>query len=244
MLRIPLAVACAALCLGAGPARADDDPDQAAKDRAFERDAAIEAADAKAAGLPLTDATAAGLAAIEERRKAAAEGPRRWGLLVEGGFPEGATASVVYRPVSDLRFWAGPAWNYVGWGLQGGVTLVPWHLGVSPLFSIEGGRYFSADARFLAKSASGIPQELKPLLESVSYDYAAAHVGIEIGTRDAFAISLRAGLSYLSLVANGTHTLDTTTTSGGTTSVAHVSFTDARLRGTIPSVKLGVQLWF
>jgi hypothetical protein len=242
MHRIPIAVACAALCLGAGLARAEDDPDQAAKDRAFERDAAIEAADAKAAGLPLTEATAEGLAAIAERKKDA--GPRPWGLLVEGGFPEGVTASVVYRPRSEIRLWAGPAWNYVGWGAQAGVTLVPWQRGVSPLFSIEGGRYFATDARFLAKNASGIPQELKPLLENVSYDYAAAHVGIEIGTRDAFAISIRAGLSYLSLAANGTHTVDTTTTSGGTTSVAHVAFTDPRLRGTIPSVKAGIQLWF
>jgi hypothetical protein len=131
-------------------------------------------------------------------------------------------------------------WNYVGWGVQGGVTLIPWHMGISPLLSLEAGRYFSADATFLAGKAGGVPSEVEPLLTNVSYDYAAAHVGIEIGTRDAFAITVRAGLSYVSLTANGTST--TTVTSGG--SPAYVSFTDPHLRGTIPSVKVGIQLWF
>jgi hypothetical protein len=113
-------------------------------------------------------------------------------------------------------------------------------MGISPLLSLEAGRYFSADATFLAGKAGGVPSEVEPLLTNVSYDYAAAHVGIEIGTRDAFAITVRAGLSYVSLTANGTST--TTVTSGG--SPAYVSFTDPHLRGTIPSVKVGIQLWF
>jgi hypothetical protein len=232
----PVAVASAALCLAAAPARGAD-PRQEEKDQAFERDAAVEAAQAKEAGVAVPAATTRELAAIEERRRQ--QRARPWGLVVEGGFPEGIAASLVYRPVSEVRLWAGPAWNYVGWGVQGGVTLVPWHLGVSPLLSLEAGRYFSADATFLAGS-SGVPAEVEPLLTNVSYDYAAAHVGIEIGTRDAFAISLRAGLAYVSMTANGTATSNVT--SGGTT--ATVTFTDPHVRGTMPSVKLGVQLWF
>ncbi len=166
--------------------------------------------------------------------------PPRWGLDVEGGFPEGIAASAVFRPVSEIRLFAGPAWNYVGWGLQGGVTVVPWHLGVSPFLSLEGGRYFSADASFLARSSSGVPAELAPLLKHVGYDYAAAHLGLEFGTRDAFAFSIRAGLAYVSATASGTAT--TTGTSNG--SDYTLAFTDPHLRGTVPSVKLGLQLWF
>jgi hypothetical protein len=166
--------------------------------------------------------------------------PPRLGLLVDAGFPEGLSASAVWRPTSTVRLWAGPAWNVVAWGVQGGVTVIPWQLGISPLLSVEGGRYFSPDASFLARNSSGIPEELEPLLRDVSYDYFAVHVGVELGTRDAFALSLRAGLARVSLQARGTTTV--TDTSGG--SSTEVTFTDPRLVGTLPSVKLGLQLWF
>ena len=163
-----------------------------------------------------------------------------WGLGVEGGFPEGAVANAVFRPSPELRLFAGPAWNYVGWGVQGGLMLIPWHLGVSPLLSVEGGHYFSADASFLAHSSSGVPSEIEPLLKHVSYDYAAAHVGLEVGTRDGFAFSIRAGLAYVSALAKGTSTTTGTSGNGAYT----LSFTDPHITGTVPSVKLGLQLWF
>ena len=181
------------------------------------------------------------LASPAARAEGLEEEPLHFGADLQIGVPEGVAASAVFRPVSAIRLWAGPAWNYVGWGLQGGATFVPWQLGVSPLLSVEGGRYFSADASFLARSSSsGVPQELEPLLKHVSYDYAAVHVGIEIGSRDAFAFSIRAGLAYVSATASGTATTSGTSTSGAYT----LSFTDPHIRGTVPSVKLGVQLWF
>jgi hypothetical protein len=163
----------------------------------------------------------------------------RLGLLVDAGFPEGGAVSVVYRPVPQIRLSAGPAWSVVAFGVQAGVTLVPWHLGISPVLSLEGGRYFAPDASFLARNSSGIPEEIEPLLHDVTYDYAALHVGIEIGTRDAFALSLRAGLARVWLEARGTTTV---TDSGGSGTI--VTFSDPSLRGTLPSVKLGLQLWF
>ncbi len=165
----------------------------------------------------------------------------RWGLDVEAGVPEGVAASAVFRPVPEIRLFAGPAWNYIGWGVQGGVTLIPWHLGVSPLVSVEGGRYFSSDASFLARSSSsGVPKELEPLLKDVNYDYAAAHRGVEFGARDSFAVSLRLGLAYVSATASGTATTSGTSSAGAYT----LALTDPHIRGTVPSVKLGVQLWF
>lgn len=168
-----------------------------------------------------------------------AEGARSWGLLLDAGFPEGAAVGVVFRPVSEVRIWAGPAWNVVAFGVQGGVTVVPWHLGVSPILSLEGGRYFSADATFLANRSGGVPKEIEPLLEDVSYDYGALHLGVEVGARSGFAVSLRAGLAYVSLRARGTATATDSGSSG-----AIVTFTDPRVRATVPSVKLALQLWF
>jgi hypothetical protein len=193
--------------------------------------AGADAADARAAGLPLPETAA-------PAPRARGRGLSRFGLLADLGFPEGAAASVVYRPVPQIRLFAGPAWSYVAWGAQAGVTVIPWHLGISPVISLEGGRYFAPDASFLARNSSGIPEELEPLLHDVTYDYAALHVGLEIGTRNAIAISLRAGLSRVWFDTHGSATVTDATT--GTT----VTFTDPSLRGTLPSVKLGLQLWF
>jgi hypothetical protein len=165
---------------------------------------------------------------------------RPFGVLVDLGFPEGAAMSAVYRPVSAVRIFAGPAWNVVALGIQGGVAVVPWHLGLSPVLSVEGGRYFARDASFLAGSASGVPREVEPLLRDVAYDYAALHLGVELGSRDGVAFSVRAGLAYVSLRARGTATV--TADSDGSTTTA--TFRDPHLRGTIPSVKVGLQLWF
>jgi hypothetical protein len=165
---------------------------------------------------------------------------RPFGVLLDLGFPEGASVSAVYRPVPEVRLFAGPAWNVVAFGIQGGVVLVPWHLGISPVLSVEGGRYFARDASFLAGTASGVPREVEPLLHDVVYDYAALHLGLEVGSRDAVALTLRAGLAYVSLRARGT----TTVTSESDGSTTTVTFRDPYLRGTIPSVKLGLQLWF
>ncbi len=233
MRSVPV-LACAVLCLAPAIARADGGG--TAADAAAEQGLAIDAAEGRKAGLPPPPGASEQQAAIAERKKAAP----RWGLLLGGGFPEGIAADAVFRPVPEVRLFAGPMWNYVGWGAQAGVTLLPWQMGVSPILSLEVGRYFRADATFLAGKAGGVPAEVEPLLAHVAYDYASAHVGVEIGTRDAFAITVLAGLSYVSLTANGTTT--TQVDVSGTT--ATVTFTDPHLRGTMPSVKVGVQLWF
>lgn len=238
MRSVPV-IACAAVWLAAAGARADDD--QAARDEAFERAAAADAVEGQKAGLPPPAATTAERARIAERREA----PPRWGLLVGAGFPEGLAADLVFRPVSEVRIFAGPMWNWVGWGVQGGLTLIPWQMGVSPILSVEAGRYFSADATFLAGKAGGVPAEVEPLLKDVSYDYAALRVGIEIGTRDAFALVVEAGLSYVSLTAKGSATSEVVVRdANGLPVTARVTFTDPHLRGTMPSVKAGVQFWF
>jgi hypothetical protein len=172
----------------------------------------------------------------------AADAPPRFGLALEGGFPEGAALGLLYRPLPSIRVWAGPAWNYASFGLQGGVAYQPWRWALSPVLSVEAGRYFSADLAFVANGSSGVPEEIEPLMDDVRYAYGAAHLGLEIGSPSGLAFSLRVGLAYVSVQARGTARATSDGGSGG--NEATVEFDDPRLRGTLPSVKLGLQYWF
>jgi hypothetical protein len=240
-----LAVVAAALLWSSLPARADDpSTDQADSTAAPPSEAAPAAPSEGPGAAPAAASEAPAVAPSPAAAAPAGEPPARgrsrssqWGILADLGFPEGAALSAEYRPVSSVRFWAGPAWNYVGWGLQGGVAVVPWHWAVTPVLSAELGRYFGADVSFLAREGSGVPPELKPLLEDMSYSYGAVHAGIELGSQSGLVFSIRGGLAYLSLRTRGTVTA--TDASGST-----VTFTDPRVRGTIPSLKLGVHFWF
>lgn len=213
---------------------------------AIEQSARVEA-DARQAGrssLPVAEVVdrdgSEARAALGERRaaRAAERAPvPPFGLALGSGFPDFATASLVYRPVSLVRVSAGPAWNYVGWGLQGGVSLVPWSFWIAPVVSLEAGRFFRTNLGFLAKDSGGVPPEMKPLLEKIDFSYAALDVGIELGNQRGFSASILLGVSYVSIAAHGTvtHTGDDGTV---------VSMTNPALHGTLPSVKVGVQYWF
>ncbi len=167
---------------------------------------------------------------------AAAPGLPRFGLAVDAGAPEGVVASALYRPFPALRIFAGPSWNYSALGFHAGATVVPWRFALTPTLSVEGGRYFSSDLSWLARDSRGVPAALEPLLRDVSYAYGSLHAGLEVGSPSGLALSVSAGLSYLSVRSRGT----ATTTAGG----ARVELSDPRIRAVLPSVKLGLQYWF
>lgn len=160
-----------------------------------------------------------------------------WGVALESGFPEGLGLNVMYRPVPFARLWAGPAWNYAAFGLQGGAGLVLANWGVTPVLSVEAGRYFSSDVSRFLSSAGGVPDEMVPLLESLSMNYAAAMLGLEFGSPRAFSFAVRVGLARLSVKANGSGTI---TQDDGTT----IRFEDPRFAATMPALKLSFSYWF
>ena len=165
------------------------------------------------------------------------------GVSLEAGFPDGGAVALLVRPHHMVRLSVGPTWNYLGWGVEGGVALVPWHWMLSPVLAVEAGRFFDSDLTWLANKSGGVPNELEPLLKKVGYTYASAQLGVEVGSQRGFSFVLRAGLSWFDLVAHGTAT---TTRSGGTPGAADavVTLSDPRVHAVVPSVKLGVQYFF
>ena len=123
-----------------------------------------------------------------------AAGEPRFGVTADVGVPDGANAAVVYRPLRTLRVHGGVGHNYVSRGVRAGLTLIPLRSVVTPTLSVDYGRYFEGDANPLARKVMGDPEYHSSLLEDVGYDYANAHVGLEVG-RTRFTFFFHAGVS-------------------------------------------------
>lgn len=165
----------------------------------------------------------------------AAQRSPRIGVSADLGVPDGATLSVVYRPIRALRIHAGLSHNYISLGEQVGVTLVPLSWWVSPTLSLDYGHFAEGNANAAVRRFSGNDDNSSPALDRVGYDYANARVGLELG-RKWFTFYLHAGVSRIS----GTiHNLDAATMSSsmGTTSVSFT--TDPTVRVWSVSASLG-----
>ncbi len=170
--------------------------------------------------------------------KPPSSGLPRWGLLVDAGVPDGASVSALFRPVPLVRLSLGPTWNYLGYGVQAGVGLTPFRWALTPSLNLDGGRYFRSDLRFLS-SQRGVPDQLKPILDKVSYGYVSGQLGLEVGSPSGFSFFVRAGLSYVWTTVRGTATSTVDAGSGTTVQITNPKFT-----GTLPSVKLGCIYFF
>jgi hypothetical protein len=164
----------------------------------------------------------------------------RFGLRLEAGVPDGAVAAFVYRPLPWARVSAGPAWNYLGYGLQVGAALSPIRWAVSPVVSVDYGHFFQSDLSHLVKKSSG-DVDVTPLLKRVGYDYVEGQLGLEFGSQRGFCFYLRGGIAYLWSDLHGTATSAPKASGSGQTSA---TVTDPRLRATIPTVKLGFLYFF
>jgi hypothetical protein len=165
----------------------------------------------------------------------AAQRSPRIGVSADLGLPDGATLSVVYRPIRALRLHAGLSHNLISLGEQVGVTLVPLAWWASPTLSLDYGHFAEGNANPAVRRFSGSDDSSSPALDRVGYDYANARVGLELGRRW-FTFYLHAGVSRIS----GTiHNLDAATMSSsmGTTSVSFP--TDPTVRVWSVSASLG-----
>ena len=150
--------------------------------------------------------------------------PRRraldYGLSLDVGVPDGATLALALRPRPSLRFDAGISYNGISYGARGGVTFAPltalaphatpasW---LTPTVSFDYGHFGDGDANPLARLVTGNPMFESPTLERVGYDYADAHVGLELG-RTSFVFYVHAGASR---ITGAVHDLDAVGTGSG-----------------------------
>jgi hypothetical protein len=116
------------------------------------------------------------------------------GLQLDAGVPDGASATLLYRPLKFLRLGGGLLYNYAGYGVRGGVTILP-YFPIAPSLSLEVGHYFNANAASRVSQYTTVSDGMRMLLNDVGYTFAQASVGLEIGHPDWFVFFVRGGLS-------------------------------------------------
>lgn len=114
--------------------------------------------------------------------------------MVDAGVPDGANASLVYRPFGWLRVHAGGGTNLIAPGVRAGVSLLP--LGSAISLNVEGGHYFRGNANSLARTVSGNNTVDVAALRDVGYDYANFHLGLELSF-SVVTLYVHGGMSYI-----------------------------------------------
>ena len=177
-------------------------------------------------GVVATAATASAGPSLVARAPSPSRDHGRIGLMTDVGVPDGATASLVVRPIRQLRFEAGVAHNVVSPGVRGSVTWIPLATWATPVLSVGYGRFFERDANPIVQQLSGDSTLVSPLLERVGYDFANARVGVELGKKY-FTFFLHAGVSR---VTGSVHNLNQVAADQSSTdSMVSVTTTDPKL---------------
>jgi len=163
-------------------------------------------------------------------------GGNRIGLLVDAGAPVGAGLAAMFRPWSLLRFEGGLNWNYLSFGLRGGVTVIPFEWGITPTLHLEGGHFFTGDAsRFTSDGGA------KLLLQSIPEDYLSSSLGLEFGSQQRFVFFLRMGLCWIRTRAQNVAAGINAINPGSTTTVK--SADNAPMLLQVPTVSVGMLLF-
>ncbi len=189
---------------------------------------------------PAATLNAPGPAAPLQVQPAVPAGPRGrsnhvLGLSLDAGLPDGASATILYRPWRYVRFGGGMLYNYVGYGVLGSATVAP-YFPIAPSLTFEVGHFFdaNANARF-----PNVDSNLKPLLQRVGYTFVNAQVGLEFGHPNWFMFFVRGGLSRVWLSSSDADKVVVTESNG-----SRVTFQDPSARLGIPNVKAGFMLFF
>lgn len=165
------------------------------------------------------------------------------GLMADAGLPDGANASLVFRPRRWIRLHGGGGTNMISAGLRAGATLIPF--GVGPSATLEVGHYFDGNANGIAQKFAGSSFS-SAMLDRVGYDYGNAHLGLDFGVRRV-TFYIHAGMSYVRAQVHNLDSVVASRTSSGTGSyTTEVSVKqDPTVRAWFPSAKLGlvVYLW-
>src|SRR5581483_2442473 len=121
----------------------------------------------------------------------------RIGAGLDVGLPDGATVSIVYRPIRAVRAYVGLSHNAISLGQRGGLTLSPFSWWAAPTLSVEYGRFAEGNANPIARRVSGDSSFDSSTLDRVGYSYENARLGLELG-RKWFTFFIHAGVSHVS----------------------------------------------
>jgi hypothetical protein len=158
----------------------------------------------------------------------------QWGVQLDAGLMDFLGLNAVYRPLPFLRFHGGPLFNGAGLGVRGGLSLVPFHFVITPALTLEAGHYFPGDVSGWLPD-TGIDPRFNRVLEQLSYTFYSGQLGLEVGVPDRFAIYLRGGLTWLNTELKGSGQAFQELAGDETLQIQ-----DFRVRGTVPSFKLGL----
>jgi hypothetical protein len=170
----------------------------------------------------------------------------RLAILLDAGVPDGVGVSAAFRPMHWVRLELGLLENSVSPGIRGGVTLIPFNYWVTPTMTLEAGHFFPGNANRLAQKLSvNSPAWMRPLLQDFNYDFANAHLGLELGS-SRFAFYLHGGLSYATSTVRNVQqawqqNLDQ---QPSTSSPTITSAKDGKVTAVGPSAKLGFVVYF
>jgi hypothetical protein len=165
------------------------------------------------------------------------------GVMADVGLPDGAGGSLVVRPAKWVRLQGGGTYNMISSGLRAGLSLIPF--GWGPSVTMEGGHFFDGDANGLVRKLAGASYQSNAVLERVGYDYANAHLGLELGSRRA-TFFIHAGMSFIRATVHNVDQAIQAQASGDGSSNTQLSVKqDPIIRAYTPSAKLGliVYLW-
>jgi hypothetical protein len=159
------------------------------------------------------------------------------GVGLDLGVPDFAAASVLVRPVSYVRASGSLLYDYAGWGVRGGIAVLP-YFPIAPSLNLEVGRFFESNAN--GKLPVKVSSRYQPLLDKFGYTFVSLQVGLEVGAPDSAVFFIRGGLSKMWMTAHNINQTVGTTSSTGT----QLQVSDANLRLGVPSVKLGFMVYF
>lgn len=120
----------------------------------------------------------------------------RFGARLVAGAPEGLSVEALIHPRQWLRVHAGGSRNRLGYGVRGGLSLIPLDLFVRPSLELEYGHTFNADYDELLTQLHGQPTTAATNIREVDYDQLSASVGLEVSPWRYVTFFGGVGISY------------------------------------------------
>jgi hypothetical protein len=165
--------------------------------------------------------------------------PRLFGTLLDVGVPDGLMLGVALRPWSILRMDAAAGVNAVSLGVRAGMTLrLPTR--ISPVLSVAGGHFFEGNANGVTRSVAGA--DYSPLAQSVGYQFANLHTGVEFGLQKS-TFYVHGGMSYLHSKLHAANDALRATQSADPSVSIDVK-RDPTLTAWVPSIKIGFLMYW